>query len=82
MSEKQNRNRTRQAFLKTFFDEDGYQEKEVNGFWLVQHYNGDTGGLEIAIYTKESFKNYNGANEANKDKRETISLLDRIMKNG
>ena len=79
---RKNRNYTRQQFLLTFFDGDGYETKEVNGFVLVKHLNGNTGGYEVAIYTEEAFKNYNYSKEANQDKVEAISLLDRIMRNG
>ena len=48
-------NQTRQEFLRTFFDKNEYQEIEVNGFWLVQHWSGNTNDWEVAIYTKESF---------------------------
>jgi len=57
------RNKTRQDFLLTFFDGDGYQEKEVNGFTLIKHRNGNTGGWEVAIYSKEAIENYNTIRE-------------------
>ena len=51
-------NHTRQEFLATFFDQHShYEEKEVNGFWLVQQMaNGET--PIIAIYPQEKFKSY------------------------
>lgn len=51
----------RHAFLLTFFnqDEDHYEEKEVNGFWLVKQWNGATKNWIVAIFPKESFKKYN-----------------------
>ena len=48
-------NKTRQEFLRTFFEKSEYQEIEVSGFWLVQHWNGNTNDWEIAIYDKEGF---------------------------
>ena len=51
--------RRQQEFLLTFFDEEPkYQTKEVNGFVLVKCFNGDSKRWQVAIYTKESFKNY------------------------
>ncbi len=50
-------NETRQSFLLTFFKEDEMGFKEVNGFYLMKHKNGNTGGFEVAIYTEESYKN-------------------------
>jgi hypothetical protein len=36
------RNKNKQDFLLTFFDGEGYQEKEVNGFFLVKQWNKST----------------------------------------
>ena len=47
-----------QEFLLTFFDEDKYQEKEVNGFWLIKQWNGDREKWQVAIYSKKSYLNY------------------------
>ena len=52
-----------QSFLKSFFSENQYEEKEVNGFWLVQQINGWSGRPIIAIYTQESFKKYKAFKE-------------------
>ena len=50
-------NRIRHQFLLTFFDpEERYQEKEVNGFFLVKQFNKLQMTWEVAIYTKESFQ--------------------------
>ena len=49
-------NKTRHEFLKTFFDvQEEYQVKEVNGFMLVQQWNGNTKEWQVAIYSKESW---------------------------
>ena len=47
-----------QEFLKTFFESNSYEEKNINSFWLVQQTNGLTGQPNIAIYTDETFENY------------------------
>lgn len=47
-----------QNFLLSFFSEEGHVEKEVNGFWLVRHWNGNTKKWQVAVYTYESFENY------------------------
>ena len=52
------KNENRQNFLLTFFQGEGYEEKEVNGYWLVKQWNGNTKNWQVAIYTKESFENY------------------------
>ena len=48
------------TFLLSFFSESGYQEKEVNGFWLVQHWNSDAKRWQVAVYTQESFERWKG----------------------
>jgi hypothetical protein len=53
---KQRLNRQRQEFLLTFFDKDEYQEKEVNGFWLVKHWNGNSKRWQVAIYPEGHLK--------------------------
>jgi len=57
-TEKQKKQSTRNKFLLSFFSEDKYQEKEVNGFWLVKQFNSGNGKWQVAVYTKESFKSY------------------------
>ena len=53
-----NNNRIRQSFLLTFFDKDEYQEKAVNGYWLIKSINGDSKKWQVAIFTQKSFNNY------------------------
>ena len=52
------KNQNWQKFLLTFFKGDFYEEKEVNGFWLVKSFSGNTGKWQISIYTHESFIKY------------------------
>ena len=52
-------NQNRQAFLLTFFNGEGYEEKEINGFWLIkQLVSGDQGKPMVAIYTQEAYQKY------------------------
>jgi hypothetical protein len=53
-------NQTRQAFLLTFFENKGSSEevKEVNGFILVKHHNGNTNLPEVAIMTPDAYRAY------------------------
>jgi hypothetical protein len=52
-------NRTKQEFLLSFFpSKDVYDEKEVNGFWLVKQWNGFFKCWEVHIFSKDSFKRY------------------------
>ena len=59
MDKKQKLNKQRQDFLLTFFDKDEYIEKEINGFWLIKQWNGETKHWQVAIYSKDSFKKKN-----------------------
>lgn len=52
----------RQAFYLTFFNtKEGYEEKEVNGYFLVKHWNGNTKEWVVALYSKESMNNLKNA---------------------
>lgn len=46
------------AFFLSFFDKDEYAEKEVNGWWLIKHWDGNTQSWRADLYPAESFKNY------------------------
>ena len=50
-------NKNRQDFLLSFFNDEGYQEKEVNGFYLVKQWNGNNKSWQVAIYPKQSYEN-------------------------
>lgn len=57
---KQRKNNTRREFLLTFFNKKfEYQFKEVNGFILQKRINGSTHKLEVAIYSKKSWRKMN-----------------------
>ena len=61
IAEKRKRDTQRREFLLTFFNHSGidkYEEKEINGYWLVKEFNGDTKRWQVAIFTKESFEKY------------------------
>lgn len=50
-------NRIRHQFLLTFFDSQNcYQEKEINGFFLIKQFNQEQMVWEVATYTKESYQ--------------------------
>ena len=51
-------NKTRQEFLLSFFNDNGYEEKQVNSFWLVKQWNGNTKDWQVAIYSNQSFNKY------------------------
>ncbi len=47
----------RREFLLTFFDgKHEYQEKEVNGFYLIKQFSAKLLDWEVAIYTKQSYQ--------------------------
>ena len=51
-------NQTKQDFYNTFFEGDKYQEKEVNGYWLIKRWDGRRKCWEVALYSKEAYDNY------------------------
>lgn len=59
------REQRKQRFLLTFFDEDKYTEKEVNGFILVKSFNSDYGHWQVAIFEKDNFKKYKNFTQVN-----------------
>lgn len=66
MSNKQDKicRENRRQFLLTFFDkENGYTEKEINGFWLIKHWNGNSKKWVVDIYTQKSYNNYKNAKQ-------------------
>ena len=50
----------------TFFKGKGYEERFVNGFWLVKQWNGNTEKWQVAIYTQDSFDRYKTYDENRK----------------
>jgi len=76
-SDKRRREQTKREFLLTFFPqtEDHYEEKELNGFWLVKFFDGTTNRWLVGIYTQDSFKRYKEYSEGRFQVRSQPSLL-------
>ena len=55
---KQRYKNEKQEFYLSFFEDNGYEEKLVNGFYLVKSQNGDTKKWQVGLYTRDSFKRY------------------------
>lgn len=46
-------------FYQTFFEEsEGYAEKQINGYWLIRHWDGNKKQETIDLFTEESYQNY------------------------
>ena len=59
LSEKSRKSEARNDFYLSFFDDKKeYEEKEINGFWLVRTFNPVTNKCQVMLYTRESFKAY------------------------
>lgn len=57
--EKQKTKQRRKDFLLSFFSKpDKFEHKEVNGFVLVKHYNGQLKNWYVDIYTPDTFQNF------------------------
>lgn len=67
MSKNKELKRNRQEFLMSFFDGDFYQEKEVNGWWLIKMWNGRLDRWEVHLYSKGSYENYTRGKEKYKE---------------
>jgi hypothetical protein len=57
------KSKNQQQFLLSFFEGNchWYEEKKVNGFWLIKQFNGDNQDWQVAVFTEESYKNYKEA---------------------
>ena len=56
---KKSTNEQKRLFLLTFFEgEDKYEEKEVNGWWLVKHWDGNIKRWTVTLYSKESIDRF------------------------
>lgn len=50
-------NKIRQRFLLSFFDDENrYEEKIINGFYLIKQFNRNVLDWEVAIYTEDSYR--------------------------
>ena len=67
-------NKIRQEFLLSFFEKDEYSEKEINGFWLVKSWNGDSHNWQVSIYSQEAYNNFKKAGENFKLWKEQTNL--------
>lgn len=54
------RRETHRQFFLSFFNGQGYEEKEMNGFWLVKHWDTDHSIWVVALYRNDEFKRYKG----------------------
>jgi hypothetical protein len=70
---KQNRD-TRIDFYLTFFqDKEGYEENEVNGFWLVKYWAGHC--WSVALYSKDSFNKMKRAQQQFGERKQQMDFL-------
>jgi len=49
---------SRMNFLLSFFTGEDYQEKNINGFWLIKH---GKGVKIVGVYREENYKKYKQA---------------------
>ena len=73
---KQNRD-TRIDFYLTFFEnKEGYEEKEVNGYFLVKYWAGHSWG--VALYSKDSFNKMKRAQQQFAEQKQQMDFLKSI----
>ena len=69
-------NPNHKKFFESFFkDHDGYKEIQVNGWWLIQHYNGNTQQFTIDVYSPESYRNYVRGKQKYAEQKEQMDFL-------
>ncbi len=67
-----------EEFLHSFFDRDGYQEKQVNNFWLIKHWEGNLNKFVVYLYTDETYKNYKRGQAQYKELQEQSDFIKEI----
>lgn len=69
-------------FFKTFFgvldSDDTYMEREVNGWHLIRHWDGNKKQMTIDVYSKESYRNYERGKANFKEFGEQMDFLKSI----
>lgn len=51
-------NENKRAFFMSFFEEEeGYEEKEVNGWWLIKQWDGNVKRWTVHLYSQQSYNN-------------------------
>ena len=67
------------AFFKTFFgindDDTSYMEREVNGWYLIRHWDGNKQGMTVDIYSPESYRNYQKGRAKFNEQKEQMDFL-------
>lgn len=64
-------------FLMSFFVErEGYEEKNVNGFYLIKHHDGKD--WVVYVYTKQAYENYKEGQETYAEFRRQNDFLSSI----
>lgn len=69
-----------QLFLLTLFTGDGYEEKEINGFWLVKNWDGNTKEWRVSVYSPATIKTYHDFRKNEGKPEEKASQEDIIRK--
>ena len=69
----------RKEFYQTFFDTvEGYEEKKVNGFWLIKLFDGNTKSWTVHLYSPESYRAYKGSDLHTSNQVEEFKRLNNI----
>jgi hypothetical protein len=75
-------NPNHKKFFATFFEgnkhDEGYAEREVNGWWLIRHWDGNANAYTIDVYSPESYRNYSAARADLKEREEQMNFLRNI----
>jgi len=65
--------KNRQSFLLTFFPVyEGYEEIQVNGYWLIKSYNRDNDKWQVAIYSPSAYSYYKMTSNKETRDREVV----------
>lgn len=71
-------NNTSEFLMTLMNDKETYQEKEVNGFWLIKKWNGNIKKWEVNVFTNESYRNYKRGQEKFAEMQQGIDFINSI----
>jgi len=68
----------KQFLMRFFGNEEKYEEREVNGFWLIKHFDGNLKVWTVSLFPADSYANYKRANQLNEEEQARLDFIKHI----
>lgn len=68
----------KQFYMSFFSNEEGYEEKKINGFWLIKHWDGNNESWFVSLFSEESYRNYKRGQDLFTESQEKLSFIKNI----